>query len=367
MKTFTNFIPSSKFILAALILLIINFPVWADGGGYKLTKLVADLPGIAAHVDINLKNPWGIAFNPNGFVWVANNGTGTSTLYDGNGLVSANLPVVNVPGEGGVPGNPTGIVFNSSRDFNVTPNNPAAFIFVNEGGSLAAWSPSVDLLNAKVVGGTIPDKDPIYKGLALAGNGVDHYLYVTDFHNAKVHVFDKDFNWVTPKTKLTCDFSDRHIPSGYAPFGIQNINGALYVTYAKQDDDKEDDVAGPGFGFVNIFDSNGCLIRHFAARGRLNAPWGIALAPANFGVHSNQLLIANFGDGGINAFDLESGRFEGALRDRKGSKIKIDGLWGLAFGNGVLQQPTQTLFFTAGPNDETNGLYGKIEDAGRIH
>ncbi|MGH8499068.1 MAG: TIGR03118 family protein, partial [Methylococcales bacterium] len=268
---------------------------------------------------------------------------------------------VNVPGAAG-PGDPTGIVFSSSNDFNVTPNNPARFIFANESGVLAAWAPTVDLHNAIAVGGTTPDNEPpIYKGLALAGNGTNHFLYATDFHNAKVQVFDNTFNWINPTTTLGCNFSDPTIPAGFAPFGIQNINGVLYLSYAKQDADKKDDVADPGHGYVNIFDANGCLIRRFASRGPLNSPWGIALAPANFGKHGDRLLIGNFGDGAINSFGLEGGEFRGRLRNQNGAKILIDGLWGLAFGNGVLSQPTNTLFFTAGPNHEANGLYGKLE------
>lgn len=349
-------------VLATALLTGQNSAAQADDDGYKVTGLVSDLAGRAAHVDGNLQNPWGIAFNPNGAVWIANNGTGTSTLYDGSGRPSAQLPVVNIPGKNGGAGNPTGIAFNSSADFTVAPGKPAAFIFVNEGGTLAAWAPSADLLNAKIVGGAVPGQAPVYKGLALAGNGRGHFLYAADFRNGKIQVFNKDFHWVAfANPARLCKFNDPALPQGFAPFGIHNINGNLYVSYAKQDEDKEDDVAGPGLGLVNIFDADGCLVRRFAAHGPLNAPWGMALAPADFGRHGNQLLVANFGDGTINAFDLDSGEYKGALRDRRGDKVVVEGLWGLAFGNGVLNQPTHTLFFTAGPDDETHGLYGKIE------
>jgi uncharacterized protein (TIGR03118 family) len=338
-------------LVITLVLCYINFSAFAaTGNHYNQTNLVSDQRGKAAHTDPNLRNAWGIAFNPNGAVWIANNGSGTSTLYDGTGL--AKKLIVTVEGAGG--GNPTGIVFNSSKDFNGAP-----FIFANESGTLAAWDPSGTI--AAVVSKRIPDKDPVYKGLALAGNGKAHFLYATDFHNAKVQVFDIKFRWVNAINKLGCDFSDPRIPSGFAPFGIHNIGGVLYVTYAKQDADKHDDVAGPDLGYVNIFDANGCLVRRFASGGVLNSPWGVTLAPAGFGRHSNQVLIGNFGDGSINAFDQDDGDVKGSLRNPTGDKIIIDGLWGLAFGNGVLNQPTQTLFFTAGPNDETNGLYGKLE------
>ncbi|MGH8547561.1 MAG: TIGR03118 family protein [Methylococcales bacterium] len=345
-----------KALISAIVLCGVHFSLQADDqkvpSRYRQTNLVSNLPGIAAHTDANnLLNPWGIAFNPNGPVWIANNGSGTSTLYDGTGAPFANLPLITVSGAG----DPTGIVFNSSNDFVVpSTNSPARFIFANESGELAAWSPPS---NSAVVVTTPGSDQPIYKGLALGGNGTDHFLYVTDFFNAKVLVFDKTFT----ETILACSFSDPKIPVGFAPFGIQNINGVLYVTYAKQDANKEDDVAGPGHGYVNIFDADGCLIRRFASRGPLNSPWGIVLVPANFGVHSDQLLIGNFGDGAINSFSLKGGQFRGRLRDQNGQKISIDGLWGLAFGNGVLNQPTNTLFFTAGPNDEADGLYGKLE------
>jgi len=357
--------PTFPFIaLAATCWLVgISTTAQADTNGtYHQTNLVADQPGVAAQTDPNLQNAWGIAFNPNGAVWIANNHTGTTTLYDGNGVPIAGLPVVNVPDANGAVGSPTGAVFNSSKDFNITPNNPAAFIFANESGSLAAWNPNVDLHNAKVVGTPIAGK-PIYKGLALAANGTAHFLYATDFHNAKVRVFDSTFALVNAKQTLGCDFTDPSIPVGFAPFGIQNINGALYVTYAQQDAAKEDDVSGPGLGYVNIFDANGCLIKRFASQGALNAPWAVAVAPANFGIHSNQVLIGNFGDGTINTFNPVTARPGGALRGLDGKKVKIDGLWGLAFGNGVVNQATNSLFFTAGPNDETNGLYGKIDAA----
>jgi uncharacterized protein (TIGR03118 family) len=339
---------------------------------YQPTNLVSD------QSDERLINPWGLAFNPNGPAWIANNGTGTSSIYDGEGVAPSSLPFITIP-EGA--GNPTGIVFNSSEDFdlpgnenqnaNETPNNPARFIFATESGRLAGWSPQLSNINsAVVVDEAVPPsgETPIYKGLALAGNGENHYLYATDFHNAKVQVFDKDFNWVDPETALGCDFTDTRIPADFAPYGIQNINGVLYVTYARQDENREDEVVGRGLGYVNIFDANGCLIRRFASRGSLNAPWGIALAPANFGVHSNRLLIANFGDGTINTFDLSTGRSRGALRTGEttsGNRLVIDGIWGIAFGNGVLNQPANTLFFTAGPNGEANGVYGKIEAVSR--
>ena len=301
-------------------------------------------------------SPWGIAFNPNGFVWVADNGSGRSTLYDGQGTPQS--LVVTVPGAGALPGKPTGIVFNGSGDFVVAKGSlqgPARFIFAGEGGTISGWAPNVDLTNAqRVVDGS--SLGSIYKGLALAATGTGNFLYATDFHNGRVDVFDHNFqrvNWPGA-------FVDPALPHGFAPFGIQNVLGALVVTYAKQDAAAEDDVAGPGLGIVDVYDAQGRLLRRLATGRRLNAPWGIALAPADFGRFANALLIGNFGDGRSSAFDPRDGEFLGQLRDATGRRIRIPGLWGLAFGNGIQQQPTGTLFFTAGPNDEADGLYGSI-------
>jgi uncharacterized protein (TIGR03118 family) len=326
---------------------------------YSVRNLVSDGFITADHTDADLVNPWGIVFNPNGPVWVADNATGVSTLYDGSG-VKQQL-VVTIPTPTGVtpPASPTGIVFSSGSDFVVTQgalSGPSRFIFATEDGTIAAWAPNVNPTNAILVADRSGDK-AVYKGLALAANGTAHFLYAADFHNNRIDVFDSSFHPVT----LSGSFSDPRIPSGYAPFGIQNILGALYVTYAKQDEDAVDDVAGRGFGFVDVFDANGHLIRRFASRGNLNAPWGLALAPADFGRFSNTLLIGNFGDGRIHAFDLKSGEPKGVLRSSDGDAITIDGLWGIAFGTGLVNQPTNALFFAAGPADEAHGLYGRID------
>lgn len=323
----------------------------ADTSVYEQKNLVSDRAGAAANTDPKLVNAWGIAFNPNALVWVANTGTGTSTLYDGAGTPST--LVVTIPG-----GNPTGIVFNSSNDF-VVGANPSRFIFATESGTLAAWAPAPSS-PPPTIAVTVHDNSTagaIYKGLALAANGTGHFLYATDFHNNKIVVFDKDFKPVT----LSGSFSDPSLPSGFAPFGIQNLNGDLYVTYAQQDHNREDDVAGRGLGFINVFDANGHLVRRLASRGTLNAPWGMAIAPASFGRFSNHLLVGNFGDGAISAYELITGKFHGRLQQADRQLLRIDGLWGLSFGNGVANQPTNTLFFTAGPNDEQHGLYGRID------
>ncbi|QRN98787.1 TIGR03118 family protein [Archangium violaceum] len=326
---------------------------------YAQRNLVSDGAVPAEHVDPNLVNPWGIAFNPFGAVWVSDNATGLSTLYDGNGVPqSLVVSIPTPPGDTG-PGNPTGIVFNGSDQFVVSSggrSGPSRFIFASENGSISGWSPAVDLTHAILVVDN-SRSGAVYKGLALAGTGTGLFLYATDFRNGKIDVFNSAFAPVT----LPGAFADPSIPRGFAPFGIQNINGSLYVTYAKQDEDKEDDVAGRGLGFINVFDANGRLIKRLTSRGKLNAPWGLALAPASFGKFANRLLVGNFGDGLINVYDPVTGHWEGRLERPDGSHVRIDGLWGLSFGNGVLNQPTDTLFFTAGPEDEEHGLYGRLD------
>jgi len=326
---------------------------------YSVHNLVSDGFVKADHLDTDLVNPWGVAFNPNGFVWVANNHSGLSTLYDGFGV--KNPLIVSIPpAPGGTPpGAPTGIVFSSGADFVLTRGTltgPSRFIFATEDGTIVAWAPAVDGTHA-LLGWDNSPAHSIYKGIALAGNGAGHFLYATDFHNNRIDVYDSTFHPVT----LSGHFFDPRIPRGFAPFGIQNILGNLYVTYAKQDDDAEDDVAGQGLGFVDVFDPNGHLIRRIAARGPLNAPWGMALAPANFGRFSNMLLIGNFGDGRINVYDPVTSEFRGQLRTGHGEPVEIEGLWGIAFGNGLLNQPINTLFFAAGPGDEEHGVYGRID------
>ena len=327
-------------------------------GRYAVRKLVSDEANVAEHQDTNLVNSWGIAFNPFGFVWVANAETGKSTLYDGNG-VPQSLVVTIPPKAGATQGNPTGIVFNGGNTFLTTQaaNSFARFIFVTEDGVLAAWAPTVNPTQALLIKDNSPSGAQ-YKGLALSAGGKVQLLYATDFHNGKIDVWDSSF---APVTLPAGAFSDPKIPAGFAPFGIQAINGNLYVTYAKQDADRHDDVAGKGLGYVDVFDPNGQLLDRFISKGPLNAPWGLALAPAGFGEFSNTLLVGNFGDGRINAFDLVSGKHLGALKGANGRPLEIDGLWGLAFGNGLNDQPVNTLFFTSGPDDEEHGLYGRID------
>ena len=320
----------------------------AERNHYTVTPLVSDQPGVAPVVDPDLVNAWGLTASATSPWWVANNETSTSTLYTGAGQKVPLTVTV------GTDSGPTGVVFNGGLGFvvtNGTTSAPARFIFDSEDGLIRGWNPAVDPTNA-VVAPASADPDASYKGLAIA----EGMLYAADFHNGIVNVFDESWNLVN-------QFTDSGLPSGYAPFGIQAIGGRIFVTFAKQDADAEDEVAGQGRGFVDVFDTAGNMIARVAQHGQLNAPWGLALAPAEFGRFGGDLLVGNFGDGRINAYEpLSNGHFayRGRLQDGSGHAITIDGLWALAFGNGANAGPTDNLFFTAGPDDETHGLFGKI-------
>jgi uncharacterized protein (TIGR03118 family) len=266
--------------------------------------------------------------------------------------------------------NPTGVVFNASAtDFAVTSGSnsgPAQFIYSGEGGMIAGWTRAADPANAIV---TYTDQGgAVYKGLALANNGTANFLYATDFHNNKIDVFDAKFAKQAPSaTSFT--FVDPMLPAGYAPFGIQAIkngtNGSvqLYVAYAVQKaPDNHDNSDGPGLGLIDIYDANGAFVKRLVSPGgALNAPWGLALAPADFGSFSNMLLVGNFGDGKVNGYDPSSGTFMGAITEANGTPFAVPGLWGIAFGNDTNSQPHNTLFFAAGTNGEADGVYGRID------
>jgi uncharacterized protein (TIGR03118 family) len=322
----------------------------AERNAYVQHNLVSDGTIAADHTDGQLVNAWGLTSLPGSPWWVADNETSVSTLYGADGTKRA--LVVSVPN------NPTGAVSNTSSSF-VVGSGPALFLFATEEGKVLAWNMSVGT-TAQVVADKSGD-GAVFKGLAIAGDR----LYATDFHNGQVDVFDGSFGQVTTPGA----FVDPRIPAGFAPFGIQNVDGTIFVTYAKQDADRHDDVAGQGLGFVDAFDTAGKLLGRVATRGQLNSPWGLAMAPASFGRFGGDLLVGNFGDGQINAFAQgPNGSFEprGQLRDESGGVLTIDGLWALQFGKGALANngPTDTLFFTAGPDGESHGLFGTIRAAG---
>jgi uncharacterized protein (TIGR03118 family) len=346
---------------------------------YTASNLTTDdqKQNAAPNTDPVLRNAWGVAFTPGASpFWIADNASGCATLYDGTGAkvalqVAIPLPDNTVPSTACKPAStqinplpptpaaPTGIVWNPTTTF-VVPNTttPASFIFDTEDGTISAWSGG---LTQAVIAVNNSASGAVYKGLVFGTNSKGVFLFATNFNAGTVDVFAPNgsagFRAAT-NLEIEGGFNDPSIPAGFAPFGIQNINGDLFVTYAKQNKAKHDDVAGPGNGFVDVFDTDGNLLRRFASRGALNSPWGVARASYAFGRFSGDVLVGNFGNGQINAF-ASNGNFLGALRDAKGKPLVIDGLWTLTLGGGRTSS-SDTLYFTAGPNGETNGLFGTI-------
>lgn len=321
---------------------------------YTVHALVSDNASVPAPgADTNLVNAWGLSAGPTTPWWSANNGTNTSTLYSGAGAKVA-LTVA-------VAGGPTGTVFNgSATDFPISQNGKsgaARFLFATEAGTVVGWSPAVNAA-AAVTGADRSSVGAIYKGLATASDR----LYATDFHNARVDVFDASFNLMS----LPGAFQDPKVPKGFAPFGIQALGGNIFVTYAKQDSAAKDDVAVPGQGYVDEFTPDGKLVRQVVNSQKKNAPlnaaWGLALAPTGFGNFAGDLLVGNFGNGRISAYAQNGSKwvYKGQLRLADGTPIAIAGLWAIAFGNGAAAGPTTSLYFLSGPGDEKHGLFGSI-------
>jgi uncharacterized protein (TIGR03118 family) len=310
--------------------------------GYVQTNLVSDIPGVGALTDPNLVNPWGIASSATSPFWVSDNGSGKSTLYNTAGTPQG--LVVSMPAAGATP---TGIVFSATANY-----NGDTFIFATEDGTINGWRGGLGT-TAEVLDSGV---DSVYKGLATGVTGGNQYLYATDFRNNSIAVFPG-----TGAPALTGNFTDPNLPVGYAPFGIENINGLLYVTYAVQDNAKHDDVSGAGHGIVDVFDLNGNLVQRLVSGGALDSPWGLAIAPAGFGGASGDLLVGNFGDGAINAYDPTTGAFLGTIADAVGKPLLNDGLWGLQFGNGGNGGSADSLYLTVGLNDEMDGLFARID------
>jgi len=336
------FAPSIKRTLVG-VATVLSLTSVSRGDTYSWQNLRSDIAGVAEHVDPNLVNPWGMTVSANGTIWVSDNGTGVSTLYRQDG--TANSLIVTVPSrDNHNTGTPTGTIVNPTSSFAVTKNGvsqPARFLFVSEDGVISGWNPAVDPTNAIVA--TKPKGDNIYKGVALGMANGHNFLYATDFHKAEVDVYDENFNSVKMK-----GFEDRDIPKGFAPFNIRNFNGELFVTYAKQSPDKRDDVAGPGNGFISVFDTSGNLLRHLVSNGNLNSPWGMAIV-------DGELWVGNFGDGTINNYDPATGAFIETLSRADGTPLRFDGLWDLLLLN-------DKVFFTAGIADEEHGLFGVITE-----
>jgi uncharacterized protein (TIGR03118 family) len=324
----------------------------AEAQHYKVSNYVSDLPGQGQRLDVNLVNPWGLARSENGPWFVANNGSATSTSYDINGVLRA--PVVTIPGAQGSKGTPTGVVYNGTKDFEIAPGKPARYIFVSEDGTISGWNP--DISPTAVVKSSIPTA--VYKGIAIANFRGANYLYVVNFKTHRIDTFNSQFQLV--RLRLVY-FADGAIPANYSPFNIWNIGNALYVTYAQVDPATLDEVPGAGKGYVNVFTTGGVLQQRLQRGPWLNAPWGLALAPNDFGAFTHYLLVGQFGSGQVAAYELVTGAFAGLLRDPADNVLTIPGLWALSFGNsGMLGTLGTRLFFTAGAADETHGQFGII-------
>jgi uncharacterized protein (TIGR03118 family) len=337
----------------------------AAQNNYLVHNLVSDLPGQADTVDPKLVNPWGNGFGQSPF-WIGNNGSGTSTLY--NGFGTANALIVNMPSAGGAlsGGTVTGVIFSGGAGFNVVAGSPASFMFCNEDGVISGWNATLDSTHAHIMLDNSAS-GAVYKGCALGSTVKGPALYAANFNSGNIDVFD-----VNLKPIPSFAFANSAIPAGFAPFNIQALGGNLYVTYAKQNAAKHDDVAGAGNGYVAEFDMVGNLVANLAAQGPLNSPWGLAISPANFGAFPNALLVGNSGDGNINAFNPVTGASLGALTmvDATGKPVAYPGLWSISFGSGAQSEDTGTLYFTAGigggPNNdpvESHGLLGSIQPA----
>lgn len=326
-------------------------------GEYTQTNLISDIPGVARITDPDLVNPWGQAYDSLSD-WVSDNNGNVSTFYSGgiNGSIPSKVPlVVQIPG-----GAPTGIVNDTGGSgFDVTTAQgtaPADFIFDSEAGVISAWSAAV---SGNAATKEFSDNRAVYKGLAIASNGGSTFVYGADFSEGTIDVFNEQFK----KVASPGGFKDPNIPAGFAPFNIQALGGDLYVSYAKQAPNKQNDVAGPGNGFVDVYDTGGHLIKRLISGGNLNSPWGMVIAPANWGAFGGDLLVGNFGDGQLRAYDPNTGADLGPLTNTDGNPIVINGLWGLTFGNNAFGTPND-LVFTAGIGDESHGLMGEITPAG---
>jgi len=335
----------AKTLGLSLGLALLASSAFAAGTGYKIVPLVSDIPGMAPNTDSDLVNPWGLAqLNDSAPVWVSDNGTDKSTFYD-RGTGTKEFPVVAIP-----LGAPTGIAaVPNGIDFNLTENNNTGrsiFLFDTESGAIEGWVPSVDANNA-IIGYNGSSQGSVYKGLAL--DTVNKHLLAADFANNQVQIFDTTFTPIG-------SFTDNALPKRFAPFNVAILNGKVYVAFAKREKGGTDEVDKKGFGYVDVFDTSGVLQTRLIQNGLLDAPWGMAIAPSGFGAFAGALLVGNFGDGRINAYDPNTGAFLGTLANRHGKALKIDGLWGLDPGPG-----TATVTFSAGLNGEADGLLGLIQ------
>jgi uncharacterized protein (TIGR03118 family) len=321
---------------------------------YVQTNLVSDVPGWAALTDPNLVNPWGLSQGPTSPLWVSDNGTDVTTLYtDAPGGSPAIVPlVVKIPG-----GAPTGQVFNDTTGFGLSDGSPAFFVFASEAGKVTAWNPGLSPITRAAKQASNPRA--IYKGITLVHGTSGPFLLAADFHSDRIRAFDSTFK---PMPLPSWAFADPTLPAGYAPFNVAAIGSRVFVSYALQDADKVDDVSGAGHGFIDVYGFDGQWQQRFASRGVLDSPWGMTIAPTGFGPFAGDLLVGNFGDGRIHAFDQWTGHLDGTLRDGDGHPLEIEGLWGLLPGNGTTAR-SDAVWFSAGPDDESHGLLGTLTSA----
>jgi uncharacterized protein (TIGR03118 family) len=341
---------SKTLVFGLLTILCLSSMALAQQAGYAQTNLVANTAGVANHTDVQLSNPWGISFIPGQAFWIANNNGGTSTVYNAQGV--KNPLVVTIPTAQMNPcpqGCPTGTVANTDA----TVFGHASFIFDTEDGIIASWFGQA----SAIVSVDNSTNGAVYKGLATLTNNDGTFLLAANFNSGKIDVFDRNFN----PTNLAGDFTDPHLPAGYAPHGVHVISGVVFVLYAQQDAAKHDPTTGAGLGIVDAFDTTGHFTRTFATGGTLNAPWGMVVAPATFGDFSNDVLIGNFGDGTISVYDTR-GNFLSQVKDSAGHVISNPGLWDLVFGAGGTGDPN-TLYFTAGGANQTSGLFATLVPA----
>jgi uncharacterized protein (TIGR03118 family) len=365
------FHPVKSIILASFVLFL--YSSLAFGQHYQQLNLVSNT-GIAPTNDVNLQNAWGLVAGPGTPWWVSNNAGGTSTLYAINptGTAATIVPINPAPNEFVAipnapsqtpPGSPTGVMFNGSpTDFLLAPGKPAIFIFVTEDGTVQGWHPAVNRQTAviKVDNSKVPDaaNGAVYKGATIAEIDGKHFILAANFRSGRIDVFDTNFKPVRVPEDAFGDEDLRE--DGFAPFNVQGLGPNIYVTYAKQDAARHDPVGGAGLGFVNVFSSHGRRLQHLQHGDWMNAPWGVVWATQHFGEFTNTILVGQFRGGTVAAFNPVTGRFLGNMLNPDGSTLNIDGLWALRFGNDAAAGPATTLFFTAGPGGEVNGLFGTL-------
>jgi len=356
MKILKNSLPHDSHTKIAMFLFAtLSFvPQLAAAISFSQLNLVTDdqTANSAQITDPALVNAWGLSYSPTGPFWVSDNDTHVSTIYNVNPATNITTKAgltVTIPGAGNV----TGQVFNSNS---ANAFNQDLFLFVSEDGTISGWRSNLGTSAETLATGSSAN---IYKGVAEAAVSGNNYLYAANFKSGAIDVF-KGTSTGLGTSDLAGSFSDPNLPSGYAPFNIQNLNDKLYVTYAEQDPNSPDEVAGAGKGLVSIFDTQGNFIERLASQGTLNAPWGLVIAPSSFGEFAGDLLVGNFGDGTINAFNLTNNHFDGQLKGSNGQPLSIDGLWALTLGNGGNAGSSQSIYFSAGPNEEVHGLFGTI-------